>query len=148
MNTNGTVLTRKAIDWVRTTFVIASVVVFQGCAKSDRNMIFGQFPREATLVCMGHDGKLLQTVVTNGEPLADLIENWSRDNTSGWSKSYDTFAPSVEFRTSDILLNVRSDFVVANVKKPNGKWIQLKKTTPAPLWNEITKLVAVKTNGK
>jgi hypothetical protein len=141
-----TVLPRKVIHWVRTAFVLAGVVVLQGCEKGNRSMMLGQFPPEATLVCVGHDGRMLQTVVTNGEPLADLIEKWSRDNTSGWSKSYDTFAPSVEFRAPDISLNVRSDFVVANMKKPNGKWIQLKKPTPASLWNDITKLVAVKTN--
>ena len=146
MKTNITVLSGKAILWARAIFVLISVVILQGCMKGDKSMMLERFPSEATLVCVGHNGKMLQTVVTNGEPLMDLIEKWSRDNTSGWSKSCDTFAPSVEFRTPNISLNVRSDFVVANIKKTNGKWIQLKKPTPAPLWNDITNLVAFKTN--
>jgi hypothetical protein len=96
-----------------------------GCSSDKQNVRIQEFPSQVEFRYSGADGRLSKTVLTHGEPLADLIEKWCRDNASGWSKSHDTFATSFEYRTADAFLNVRSDFVVANIKKADGRWVQL-----------------------
>lgn len=92
------------------------------------------------------DGKYLETIVTRGDPLAVLIENYCNNNTFGWSKSWDTFAPTFEYHSPNFLINVRSDFIVTNIKQADGSWIQRKKQTPLNLWKEICKEAAIESN--
>lgn len=124
--------------------LLAAIFVVLGCSSGKQDMRIQEFPSQVVFTYRIADGSLAKTVLTHGEPLADIIGKWCRDNTSDWSKSHDTFAPSFEYRTADAFLNVRSDFVVANIRRTNGRWVQLIKPTPPQLWEEINRLVALK----
>lgn len=105
---------------MRAAIILMLLVTFQGCAGGRKHMMVVKFPSHMVFrydIYEVSDGKLSETILTQGEPLTDLIEKWCNDNMSGWSTSWDSFAPSFVYRTPDFSMNVRSDFIVANIKE-------------------------------
>jgi hypothetical protein len=122
--------------------LIILCLISPGCMNSTRKLEIQTFPSQMTFEQGASDGTVSDIELLRGDPLVEVIEMWCRDNTTEWSKSYDTFAPVYLYRTASASLNVRHDFVVANVKQRNGKWIQLIKPTPQGLWDTVTNLAA------
>jgi hypothetical protein len=125
--------------------IACGLVTLQGCASGRKLVSIEKFPPQVAF-SQRSNGRVSTTALTHGEPLVEIIEDWCQANPSGWTKSHDTFAPVFEYRGPNFSLNVRSDFVVANVKGANGSWKQFIKPTPPSLWDGVNQLVGSKTN--
>ena len=119
------------------------MILFQGCAGNKKHSQSLEFPERTSFGYTRSNGRYLEIIVTRGDPLAVLIENCFKNNTYGWSKSWDTFVPGFQYRAPNFVINVRSDFIVASIKQADGDWIQIKKQTPVNLWKEICEEAAI-----
>lgn len=93
---------------------------------------------------MSNAAALSEIEMTNGEPLVVLMESWLFENKQGWQETEKLFPVGYEFHTAHRSFNVRRDFVVATNHDQGGNWKQVMKPTPPSLWEEISRLVAIR----
>ena len=59
------------------------------------------------------------------------IKKWFETNQNGWSSSISTYAPKKMIRNESININITQNLIIVNMKKKNGKWVQItKEVTP------------------
>ena len=104
------------MNQVRTLAILAILILFQGCVGNKKSIEGLDFPEHIFFRSEDEHGNRSEEKIKRTDPRAGLIETYLKQGAEGLSASWDTFVPCFEFRATNFLINVRSDFIVANIK--------------------------------
>jgi hypothetical protein len=67
------------------------------------------------------NGKIVQkTAVREGDPAYRALVGFLKTPGTSWSLDFNTYAPSLSFKSEDMIINCRDDLVIVNIGKSSS----------------------------